>query len=236
MTHAHRLIAQLRNRLIVSCQAPIDSPLRDPYVIARLSMAAERQGAGAVRIDSPEHIAATRALVQVPIVGLHKQVHDGSPVYITPTCRAAESVIAAGADIVAIDATGRNRPGGERLGDVIAAVRARGRLVMADVATEAEGIAAADLGADLIATTLSGYTEDTVRLPGPDLGLVARLARSTRLPVIAEGRIRSANDVREAFRAGAYAVVVGGAATGVDALIRSFVEAAPSGLEDTLDV
>ena len=107
---------------------------------------------------------------------------------------------------------------------------------MADVATEAQGLAAADLGADLIATTLSGYTDDTVRLPGPDLGLVERLARSTHLPIVAEGRIKSADDVRAAFRAGAFAIVVGGAATGVDALVRWFVTAAPTGLEDPLDV
>ena len=89
MTPDHQLIASLRNRVIVSCQAPRDSPLHDPYVIARLALAAQRQGAGAVRIDSPAHIEAVRALVQVPIVGIHKQIHGRSPVYITPTRRAA---------------------------------------------------------------------------------------------------------------------------------------------------
>lgn len=235
MTQAQRGIAQLRNRLIVSCQAPADSPLHDPYVIARLALAAEKHGAGGVRIDSPAHIAATRALVSVPIIGIHKQVHDGSAVYITPTCSAAAEIIDAGADIIAVDATNRHRPHGERLVDILGIVRAHGRLVMADVATEAQGLAAADLGADFIATTLSGYTEDSMRHPGPDLALVERLAISTRLPVIAEGRIRSANDVRAAFRAGAYAVVVGGAITGIDALVRHFVEATPSGLAGGTD-
>lgn len=235
MTSVHQLIAHLRNRLIVSCQAPPQSPLHDPYVIARLALTAEKQGAGAVRIDSPEHVTATRALVSVPVIGIHKQEHDGSPVYITPTCSAAAGVIAAGADIVAVDATGRHRPHGERLADVISVIRSHGRLVLADVATESQGLAAADLGADMIATTLSGYTEDTVRLPGPDLALVERLASATRLPVIAEGRIRSTADVRQAFRAGAYAVVVGGAVTGIDMLVRHMVEATPFSLADTLD-
>ena len=54
-------------------------------------------------------------------------------------------------------------------------------------------------------------------------------------PVIAEGRIRTANDVRQAFRAGAYAVVVGGAITGIDAVVRHFVDATPSGLAETRD-
>ena len=234
MTHPQQLVAHLRGRLIVSCQAPPESPLHDPYVIARLALTAERCGAGAVRIDSPAHVAATRAACTVPIIGIHKQVHDGSPVYITPTCSAAAGIIEAGADIVAIDATLRPRPHGERMADVIGVIRAHGRLVMADVATEAQGLAAADLGVDLIATTLSGYTEDSLRQPGPDLALVERLASATRLPVICEGRVRSTADLRQAFRAGAYAVVVGGAITGIDALVRHFVASTPSGLAETM--
>lgn len=234
-THVQQQLAHLRGHLIVSCQAPPASPLHDPYVIARLALTAERHGAGAVRIDSPAHIAAVRALCTVPVIGLHKQVHDGSAVYITPTCSAAAGVIEAGADIVAVDATSRHRPHGERLGDIIGVIRAHGRLVLADVATESQGLAAADLGVDLIATTLAGYTEDSARLPGPDFDLVERLASATRLPVICEGRVRSAAEVRQAFRAGAYAVVVGGAITGVDALVKHFVEATPSGLAETLD-
>lgn len=234
-THVQQQLARLRGRLIVSCQAPPSSPLHDPYVIARFALAAERHGVGAVRIDSPAHISATRALCTVPVIGLHKQVHDGSAVYITPTFSAAQDVIEAGADIVAVDATGRHRPRGERLADIIGMVHARGRLVMADVATDAQGLAAAELGVDLIATTLSGYTEDSVLHPGPDIALVERLASATQVPVICEGRVRSTADVRQAFRAGAYAVVVGGAITGVDALVRHFVEATPSGLAETLD-
>lgn len=234
MTHPQQLVARLRGRLIVSCQAPADSPLHDPYVIARLALTAQQCGAGGVRIDSPAHIAATRALCSVPLIGIHKQTHEGSSVYITPTCSAAAGVIEAGADIIAIDATLRHRPHGETIGDIVNVIRAHGRLVMADVATESQGLAAAELGVDLIATTLSGYTEDTVRHAGPDLMLVERLATATRLPVICEGRVRTAADVRQAFRAGAYAVVVGGAITGIDQLVRQFVDATPAGLAETM--
>lgn len=225
MTVAESLVSRLRGRLIVSCQAPADSPLHDAYVIARMAMAAQRQGAGGVRIDSPAHIAAVCQVVTVPVIGLHKQVHDGSAVYITPTCRAAADVIEAGAHVVAVDATRRDRPGGERLQDIVELIRSCSRLVMADVATEAEGLAAAALGVDLLATTLSGYTDESVRQAGPDLALVRRLASGTGLPVVAEGRIRSTGDVRRAFAAGACAVVVGGAITGIDALVRRFVDA-----------
>ncbi len=236
MTAAQAMLASLRQRLIVSCQAPAESPLHDPYVIARMAMAAERQGAGGVRIDSPAHIAAVRDVVAVPVIGLHKQVHDGSPVYITPTGSAALGVIHAGAHIVAVDATRRARPHGEQLQDIIALVRSHGRLVMADVGTEAEGLAAAARGVDLLATTLSGYTADSPRQPGPDLALIERLASGTSLPVVAEGRIRSASDVRQAFAAGAWAVVVGGAITGIDALVRLFVEATVPDLSGPDDV
>ncbi len=228
MTHARQSIDALRGCLIVSCQAPADSPLHDAYVIARFALAAERQGAGAVRIDSPAHIAAARALVTVPIIGIHKQVFDGSEVYITPTCASAAGVVEAGADIVAVDATGRSRPHGERLLDIIGVIHAHGRLVMADVATAAQGFAAAELGADLVATTLSGYTGGAVPA-GPDLALVERLAKDSPVPVVAEGRLSTRDDVRRAFEVGAHAVVVGGAITGIDALVRRFVDATPSG-------
>ena len=235
MKHPQQIVAQLRGRLVVSCQAPADSPLHDPYVIARMALAAEQGGAGAVRLDSPRHVAAARALCAVPLIGLHKLRYEPSPVYITPTRAAALSIIEAGADIVALDATARDRPNGERLADIINVIRGHGRLVMADVATEVQGRVAADLGVDLIATTLAGYTEDTFRHPGPDLALVEALALATRVPVVCEGRVRSTADVRDAFRAGAYAVVVGGAITGIDAAVRSFVEATPSGLAETME-
>ncbi len=225
----HPHLARLRGRLVVSCQAPVTSPLHDPYVIARVARAAQDAGAAGVRIDTPLHIAATRALCSVPVVGLHKQQHDGSAVYITPTREAAAGVIDAGADIVAVDATGRPRPHGERLADIIAVIHDHGRLVMADVSTAEEGLMAADLGANVIATTMAGYAGEPPRHAGPDIALVERLASTTDVPVICEGRIGSADDVRAAFAAGAFAVVVGGAITGIDALVRHFVAATPAG-------
>jgi N-acylglucosamine-6-phosphate 2-epimerase len=228
MTRWALLADALRGRLVVSCQAPEGSPLRDPYVIARFALAAERGGAAAVRIDSPDHIRAVREVCRLPVIGLHKQVHAGSEVYITPTVSSAEGVCDAGADIVAVDATARPRPEGHTLRMVIDAVRARGTaVIMADVATLDEGMAAIDLGVDLLATTLSGYTHEAPSRPGPDFDLLAALAHRTHLPVVCEGRVRTPQDVRRAFDAGAFTVVVGGAITGVDDLVRSFVAATP---------
>ena len=74
------------------------------------------------------------------------------------------------------------------------------------------GLAARDAGADLVATTLSGYTDG--RTPtGPDVDLVRELATWLDCPVVAEGRIRTSEDVRAVCLAGAYAVVVGAAIT-----------------------
>ena len=229
MTTSAALIEQIRGRLIVSCQAPPLSPMHDPYVIARLALTAERCGAAGVRIDTPMHIDAARALCRVPIIGLHKQAHPGSAVYITPTASAATGVIGAGAAIVAVDATARLRPNGERLEDLVALIHAHGRLVMADVATDVEGLAAAALGADLIATTLSGYTGATARQLGPDFALIEQLVSATGVPVVCEGRVRTPSDVRQAFIAGAHAVVVGAALTAVDQLVRQFAAATPAG-------
>jgi N-acylglucosamine-6-phosphate 2-epimerase len=220
-------LAGLRGGLVVSCQAPAGSPLHDPYVIARMALAAEQGGAVAVRIDSPDHIRAVRALCRVPILGLHKQVHAGSDVYITPTVASVHGVVEAGAPLVAVDGTGRPRPGGESLATVVAAAREAGAVVLADVSTIDEGLAALDLGVDALATTLSGYTAYTTAGDGPDLGLVAALSRRVHVPVLCEGRVRSADDVRHAFEAGAFAVVVGGAITGIDGRVRDFVRATP---------
>jgi N-acylglucosamine-6-phosphate 2-epimerase len=191
-----------------------------------MALAAEQGGAVAVRIDGPDHIRAVRALCTVPIIGLHKQVHEGSDVYITPTRQAAEGVVAAGGDIVAVDATHRPRPGGETLEAVIDVLR-MGPAIMADISTEVEGLAALDLGVDLLATTLSGYTADSPPRDEPDFDLVAALSRRAHVPVICEGRLRNTIDVRRAFDAGAFAVVVGGAITGIDGLVREFVRATP---------
>ena len=83
---------------------------------------------------------------------------------------------------------------------------------MADISTLEEGQRAAALGADLVATTLSGYVEGPPP-EDPDLGLTRDLVGAVSVPVVAEGRFRTAAHVREAFVHGAFAVVVGRAIT-----------------------
>jgi N-acylglucosamine-6-phosphate 2-epimerase len=221
-------IERLRGGLIVSCQAPEGSPLNDPQVIGAMALAAERNGAVGVRINGPANIRATRALVSIPIIGIEKVVSPGSPVYITPTFEVAERLKASGADIIALDGTGRPRPNGERIEDLISRIQSRLELpVMADIATLDEGLFVADWGADIVATTLCGYTDETKGESLPALDLTQALSRRLDQPVICEGGIATPHDLERAFNAGAFAVVVGTAITGIDRLIRNFIEAIP---------
>ncbi|MFF9652980.1 N-acetylmannosamine-6-phosphate 2-epimerase [Streptomyces sp. NPDC014622] len=217
----------LRGGLVVSCQPLPDEPadpMRDASVQARVAAAAVLGGAAGIRANAPDHIAAVRAAVDVPVIGLWK---DGpGPVTITPTSTHARAVAQAGAHLVAIDATDRPRPAPFLA--VVAAVHAVGALVLADVSTEAEGHAAVDAGADAVATTLSGYTPHSPKTQGPDLGLLERLATRLAVPVLAEGRYRTPDDLRRAYAAGAHAVVVGNAITSPLYLTRELARTAPA--------
>jgi N-acylglucosamine-6-phosphate 2-epimerase len=96
---------------------------------------------------------------------------------------------------------------------------------MADVDDFAAGVAAREAGADLVATTLAGYTGGAVP-EIPDLGLVAALADELDCPVVAEGRYWHPCQVRAALDAGAYAVVVGTAVTNPMAITERLVREA----------
>lgn len=226
------LKARFEKGLIVSCQAPKESPLCTPDIIAALALCAEQNGAVGVRIDSPEHISAVKKVVTIPVLGIYKIVEEPSEVYITPTFAAAKLIAEAGADIIAIDATLRNRPSGENLAELVKKIQTElGLPVMADVATFEEGLNAQKIGCDFVGTTLSGYTSETAqnnRLP--DFELVKNLASNLSIPIICEGRIRKPEGVAQAFELGAFTVVVGNAITGTDWLIREYVKATPNHL------
>ncbi|MFN0108094.1 MAG: N-acetylmannosamine-6-phosphate 2-epimerase [Blastocatellia bacterium] len=220
-------IEKLRGGLIVSCQAPKGSPLCDPDVIAALALTAEQHGAVGVRINSPEHIAATRLRVSVPIIGIEKVMTPESDVYITPTFEVAKRIAESGASIIAIDATGRPRPQGERLEELIQRIHEELQLsVMADVATYDEGVYAANCGADIVATTLCGYTAESRGEQLPALTLLEQLATALTVPVICEGGVGSPEQARQALSSGAFAVVVGTAITGIGQTVERFVAGA----------
>ena len=211
--------------LIVSCQAPADSPLHDAAVIGAMAQAAVNQGAVAVRIDTPAHVNAVRQRVEVPIIGLWKQQIRGFEVYITPQFEQAAAIAGVGADIIAIDATARKRPGGETLAGLIEKIHAElGKPVMADVDSIKNAIAAATAGADIVGTTLYGYTHETKHLSPPGFELLAQMVEKLEVPVICEGGISSPHMAKQAIDLGAYAVVVGTAITGIDYLAKAYQE------------
>jgi N-acylglucosamine-6-phosphate 2-epimerase len=84
---------------------------------------------------------------------------------------------------------------------------------MADISTYKEGLDAQEAGADMVATTLSGYITDTPSPETPDFDLLRRLASDLNVPVVAEGRIATPEQAAEAIHLGAFAVVVGSAIT-----------------------
>jgi N-acylglucosamine-6-phosphate 2-epimerase len=223
------VIQALQGGLIVSCQAPIDSPLHDPEVIAAIAQAAVNRGAVGVRIDTPAHVKAVRSRLTVPIIGLWKQQISGSDVYITPQFEQATAIAAAGADIIAIDATLRDRPGGETMPDLIQRIHTElNKPVMADIDTLEAAIAAAEAGADLVGTTLYGYTAATRQFQPPGFDLLAQLVEKLNVPIICEGGISSPQMAQQALSLGADAIVVGTAITGIDALVSAYQTAIAS--------
>ena len=206
------VLDRLRGGLVVSCQAYPGEPLRDPDVTARMARAVVEGGARGVRVQGISDVRATAAAVDVPVIGLWK---DGeSDVFITPTLRHAETVAEAGAHVVALDGTRRPRPDGLTLAETIARLKAAHPvLVMADCGSLDDAREAELAGADILGTTLAGYSGERPRTVGPDLDLIAQVVAACRTPVMAEGRIHRPEDAAAAMAAGASSVCVGTAIT-----------------------
>ncbi|NCO74290.1 MAG: N-acetylmannosamine-6-phosphate 2-epimerase [Cyanobacteria bacterium] len=220
------MIETLQSSLIISCQAPSDSPLHNPDIISAIAKACVNQGAKGLRIDSPSHIRAVKQLLpDIPVIGLWKQMGLNSSVYITPRFMDALAVSEAGADIIAIDATQRSRPHGETFAEIITQIKEKlGKLVMADIDTLENAIAASNAGADFIGTTLYGYTEITQDLIPPSFEFIEKLVKTIDKPIICEGGIKTPEEVRKALDLGCFSVVVGTAITGIDLLAQKFVK------------
>lgn len=215
------LLAQLDGMLVVSCQAESRMPLDAPEHIAAIARSVILGGAAGVRIEGVANIDAVRRRTGVPIIGLIKARRADTEIYITPALANVASIIEAGADIVALDATNRPRP--TDLEAMFGAIAAKGRLSMGDVSTLDEGKRAIDAGASLISTTMAGYTPYSNQQRGPDFQLMGQLA-GAGLPFVAEGRIWTPQEAVRCFELGARFIVVGGAITRPDAITRGFVD------------
>jgi N-acylglucosamine-6-phosphate 2-epimerase len=214
------LFNDLQGQLVVSCQAAAGSPLEDTSHIVALARAVVMGGCRGVRIEGVVNVKAVRRAVDAPIIGIVKSAHPDTDVFITATSAEVAALAEVGADIIAFDSTRRPRP----VAQLVSAVHAAGRIAMADISTLNEAEAAIADGADFIGTTLSGYTSYSPSLAGPDFELLRRLGQSG-LPFVAEGRIGTPQEARQALELGASFVVVGSAITRPEVITRRFADA-----------
>jgi len=197
--------------MIASVQASEGSPVDDPQTLLKLAQASQAQGVTVLRLQGADNISTITKGTGLPAIGLIKRNYEGSEVYITATRQEVDEVVASGAQVVAMDATQRPRPGGVSLADLIAYAHQKKLLVLADIDTVESAIGAVHAGADMVSTTLGGYTEARAATQGPDLELLRSVVGAVTVPVFAEGRFALAWEVEAALRIGATGVIVGGA-------------------------
>lgn len=219
---------QVRGKLIVSCQALPEEPLHSSFIMGRMALAAAWGGAAGIRANTVEDIREIRKNVDLPIIGIIKKVYDDHrDVYITPTMAEVDALVACGVEAIALDATDRVRPGGLTLAQLFPQVREKypDQLFMADCSNVEEGMRAAELGFDLIGTTMAGYTPYTAGRPLPPFDMIEYLVRHCGKPVVAEGNISTPEHLRAAMDMGVLTVVVGSAITRPMEITKRFVAA-----------
>lgn len=220
------VIKRIQGGLIVSCQALEEEPLHSSFIMAKMARAAQMGGALAIRANSYADIKAIKEEVDLPVIGIIKKNYQGYQPYITPTLEEVIQLVEAGADIIALDATSSTKPKDLSTRELFESIKASfpNQILMADISNASEGIEAAKIGFELVSTTLSGYTQDSPKLEGPDFELINSL-KDINVPVIAEGRIATPQEAKEALNSGAYAVVIGAAITRPQLITKKFVDA-----------
>lgn len=221
------ILDQVKGGLIVSCQALKEEPLYSSYIMSRMAYAAMLGGAVGIRANTVADITEIKKTVDLPVIGIIKEVYGDCSVYITPTMKEIDALMECGVSIIATDATKRPRPDGKTLDEFFGEVRAKypDQLFMADCSCYEEGMYAAGIGFDLIGTTMNGYTEYTKGVELPNIDLMGRLARECGKPVIAEGGIWLPDQLKAALDAGVWSTVIGGAITRPMEITKRFVAA-----------
>lgn len=203
--------------MIISCQALPGEPLyvEEKSMMYLMARAAKQAGTPCIRTNSIRDVIAIKEETKLPVIGLIKQSYEGYDSYITPTMKEIDALMDAEADVIALDCTMRKRGDGTTVEEYLGQIRAKypDAVLMADISTYEEGVQAWKCGVDLVSTTMSGYTDYSPKVDGPDYELVKRLVGAIAIPVIAEGKIHTPQQAKEMLDAGAYAIVVGGAIT-----------------------
>ena len=222
-------IKMIEKKLVVSCQALEDEPLHSSFIMGRMALAAKEGGACGIRANTVEDIQEIRKNVDLPIIGIIKAVYPDSDVYITPTMKEMDALMAIKPDIIAADATKRVRPDGKDLTTFFKEVREKypDQKFMADCSTVEEALYADEIGFDFIGVTMVGYTPYSAndKIDADDFKIIRDILAKVKHPVIAEGNIDTPAKARRVIELGCYSVVVGGAITRPQLITRKFANA-----------
>lgn len=206
-----------KGSIIVSCQALPHEPLycEEMSLMPFMAKAAQMAGSKCIRTSSVRDVAAIKEATGLPVIGLIKRNYEGYDTYITPTMKEIDELVAVESDIIALDCTYMKRGNGTTINEFLKEIREKypDIALMADISTYEEGMNAWECGVNIVGTTMSGYTPHSPKIDGPDYELVAKLAESLPIPVIAEGKVHQPEQAKKMLELGAHAVVVGGAIT-----------------------
>lgn len=223
------LINQLKQGLVVSCQALPSEPMysKTGGIMPLFAKAAFEAGAVGIRANSVRDIKEIKEQIPLPIIGIIKQVYPNSEAYITPTMREIDDLIETGCEIIATDFTTLTRENGLSATEFLKEIKKKypKQCIMADCATLEDAIAADQAGIDFIGTTMNGYTNDSSLTEGPNFELITQIIKSCKAPVIAEGRIHFPDQARQILDLGVLCVVVGGAITRPKEITERFMKA-----------
>lgn len=221
------ILEKIKNQIIVSVQAESSEPLYEEKCLAAMMKSVVNGGAKGLRLAGARDIKNAKKDFDIPVIGITKP--DPLPenwkeiVYITPTVEKVKEIIDAGADIIAFDGTSRHREC-ENLLEIISFIKSKNKLAMADISTYEEGVMCRLLGADIISTTLSGYTQNSISTSSePDFGLLEHLVDTLDCPIILEGRVWAEEHVKKGFDIGAHSIVIGSAITRPHLITKKFV-------------
>lgn len=222
------MLEDIKNHLIVSCQALEYEPLHSSFIMSKMALAAYQGGAKGIRANTIEDIQAIKKEVDLPIIGIIKQEYEGSVVFITPTIKEVDALVKEGVDIIAMDATIRERPHHIYLDDFFKEVRKKypNQKFMADCSTIEEAIHADELGFDFIGTTMVGYTKESkgLKIEENDFEIIITIIQKVKHPVIAEGNIDTPQKAKRVLELGCYSVVVGSIITRPQLITKRFTD------------
>ena len=217
------MLDQIKGKLVISCQALPGEPLHSPMIMGRMAIAAKNAGAAGIRAQGVADIIEIKQVTGLPVIGIIKRNYPDSEVFITATKKEVQELLATDCEMIALDATIRPRPNGELLQDLLDQIHAANRLAMADCSTVEEAKIAEEMGFDCVSTTLAGYTSYSTQTSGPDVELVKQLVKDCQIPVIAEGKIHTPEQLKEIMDLGVYSAVVGGAITRPQEIAQRFI-------------